>query len=215
MLSGGAMSVMPIKSAKVRYAFDRAVRVAILADTHGELDARIAALVATCDLAIHGGDIGQASILARLQPVLGHVLAVRGNNDVASRWPAGEQSLLVRIPEWTELELPGGWLAVIHGHQHPARDRHARLRGRFPRSRAIVYGHSHRLVLDLDACPWVLNPGAAGRARTGAGPSCLVLTADPHGWNVESYRFDLASQRPRRRASQRSAEIPPRDARVT
>jgi uncharacterized protein len=167
----------------------RILRVCILSDTHGHLDSRIEDLVTTCDLAIHGGDIGSADILARLQPRLGRVIAVFGNNDVSRKWPERDHDLLRQLPESVELDLPGGRLVLIHGHQGAAHDRHERLRGRFPTARAIVYGHSHRLALDMDRMPWVLNPGAAGRTRTYGGPSCLVLTASQTDWEVGVHRF--------------------------
>lgn len=173
----------------------RSLRVAILSDTHGDLDAGVEHLVTTCDLAIHGGDIGNADILARMQPGLGRVFAVFGNNDVSRQWPERDHDLLRQLPEWVKIALPGGCLIVIHGHQGPARDRHARLRARFPSARAIVYGHSHRLVLDMDTAPWVLNPGAAGRTRTYGGPSCLLLTADETEWHVEVHRFAFLATR--------------------
>ncbi|WP_132978365.1 metallophosphoesterase family protein [Thiobaca trueperi] len=169
------------------------VRVAILADTHGALDPRVREVVESCDLAVHGGDIGHAAILAQIQPRLGRVLAVFGNNDVARKWPAEDRALLVHLPECLEQPLPGGSLVVIHGHQIPARHRHRLLRRRFPRARTIVYGHSHLLTVDLDAPPWVVNPGAAGRSRTHGGPSCLVLIATPTDWRIESHRFALSS----------------------
>jgi hypothetical protein len=43
-------------------------RVAILADTHGFLDPRVAEQVAECDLAIHAGDIGGAEYSFCTQP---------------------------------------------------------------------------------------------------------------------------------------------------
>ncbi len=167
----------------------RTLRVCILSDTHGHLDSRIEDLVTACDLAIHGGDIGSADILARLQPGLGRVIAVFGNNDVSRKWPERDHDLLRQLPESVELDLPGGRLVLIHGHQGAAHDRHERLRDRFSEARAIVYGHSHRLALDMDRMPWVLNPGAAGRTRTYGGPSCLVLTASPTDWEIEVHRF--------------------------
>lgn len=179
------------------------VRIALLSDTHGAVDARVQEVVAGCDLVVHGGDIGRASILAELQPRLGRVLAVFGNNDVARKWPEEDRRLLVHLPEWIEQGLPGGKLVVIHGHQLPARDRHRLLRARFPDVRAIVYGHSHRLVEDLQALPWVLNPGAAGRARTHGGPSCMVLVATPGDWHVETYRFPLSLLKRRLRYTHR------------
>ena len=171
------------------------LRVAIISDTHGQLDPRIAEVVADCDLAVHGGDIGNAAVLAALQPRSGRVLAVLGNNDVVHKWPAAEQHLLDELPLETAEDLPGGRLVVVHGHRVPARDRHQRLRRRFPEARAIVYGHSHRLAADQDAEPWVLNPGAAGRERTYGGPSCMVLSAGHHRWSLAVQRFPLTGPR--------------------
>jgi putative phosphoesterase len=170
------------------------IRVAILADTHEQLDERVEGLVADCDLAVHGGDIGNASVLARLRPRSGRVLAVTGNNDLPCKWPEEERQLLSELPEQQELALPGGTLAVIHGHQIPARDRHERLRRRFPGARAVIYGHSHRLVADRVRTPWVLNPGAAGRARTFGGPSCMILSISDRGWRLRLVRFDPVSR---------------------
>jgi len=172
------------------------IRVAILADTHGYVDPRVVELVAECDLAVHGGDIGNAGVLACLQPRRGRVLAVVGNNDLPRKWAEHDLYLLDSVPELVELELPGGVLVLIHGHQTGARDRHERLRRRFPHARAIVYGHSHRLVADRDAIPWVLNPGAAGRVRTFGGPSCMVLCTSEHGWELAIRRFDVLQRRP-------------------
>ncbi|MCG6861006.1 MAG: metallophosphatase family protein [Chromatiaceae bacterium] len=166
------------------------IRVAILADTHGRLDARVEALVADCDLAVHGGDIGNADVLERLRPRQRRVVAVAGNNDRPSKWPPEQRQFLEYLREHEDLELPGGALAIIHGHQIAARNRHERLRRRFPHARAIVYGHSHRLIADRDPEPWVLNPGAAGRARTFGGPSCMVLDAAEHHWELRIERFE-------------------------
>ncbi|WP_295880245.1 metallophosphoesterase family protein [uncultured Thiohalocapsa sp.] len=168
------------------------VRVAILSDTHGVLDPRVADVVADCDLAVHGGDIGCAGVLAALTPRGGRVAAVRGNNDVPHKWPAADQHLLDALTLEVTEDLPGGRLVVVHGHRTPARDRHAKLRRRYPDARAIVYGHSHRLVADRDAEPWVLNPGAAGRERTFGGPSCMVLSAGHGEWSLDVHRFPLA-----------------------
>lgn len=165
------------------------VRVALVADTHGFLDPRIAAIVSGCDIALHGGDIGNAEVLGQLQPRRGRVYAVLGNNDTARQWPDGQQELLVSIPWEAHVTLPGGELVLLHGHRVSAGRRHQRLRARFPHARAICYGHSHRMADDRDELPWVLNPGAAGRARTYGGPSCMVLIASETGWQVELHRF--------------------------
>jgi len=165
------------------------MRVALLADTHGVLDARVAEVVRECDCAVHAGDIGSASVLAALQPT-GTVYAVRGNNDSLAKWASNERNRLEQLPFMITLELPGGSLVAVHGDRVlPARERHERLRRHYPQARAVVYGHTHRLLCDQLEEPWILNPGAAGRARTFGGPSCLVLHAEPQAWHVESIRF--------------------------
>jgi uncharacterized protein len=165
------------------------VRVALLADTHGVLDARIAGVVRECDHAVHAGDIGGAGVLAALRPA-GTVVAVRGNNDSPAKWPEDERGRLAKLPLEATLELPGGALVVVHGDRVlPARERHERLRRRYAHARAVVYGHTHRLLCDQRQWPWVLNPGAAGSARTFGGPSCLLLHAELATWRVEVVRF--------------------------
>lgn len=163
------------------------MRVLIVSDTHGLIDARIAALARGCDAVVHGGDVGDAHVLDALA---GNVVAVRGNNDVAAKWPARQHALLAGLPEQAEIDLPGGRLVVVHGDRWPARGRHAALRQTFATARAVVYGHSHQLAVDDEALPWVLNPGAAGRARTYGGPSCLLLQATPQAWRVVAQRYE-------------------------
>jgi putative phosphoesterase len=169
--------------------------VAIVSDTHGVLDPRIAAEVSRCDYAVHGGDIGSAAVLEALRPRTRTVVAVLGNNDVPEKWPVGEAPVLAGLPFEASLQLPGGLLVVVHGHQHPGplAARHAWLRRRYPQARVIVYGHSHRRVLDDTEAPWVLNPGAAGRARTYGGPSLAILEARADAWLIEERRFDLGT----------------------
>jgi uncharacterized protein len=167
-----------------------ASRVAILSDTHGRLDRRIAGVVASCDCAVHAGDIGAAAVLSALRPIMKTVVAVRGNNDVAGKLDADDWALLREAPIEARLELHGGLLVVVHGHlAGPASRRHAWLRRRYPAARAVVYGHSHRLACDQAQTPWILNPGSAGLTRTFGGPSCQVLTIGARRWAIEAVRF--------------------------
>ncbi len=167
------------------------MRIAIVSDTHGAVDERVLDAVRGCDAALHAGDVGGARVLDALAQATGTLLAVRGNNDVARKWPGADTAALEALPEEAHLPAPGGTIAVTHGHRAlPARDRHRKLRERFPGARLVVYGHSHRLCIDRDAEPWVANPGAAGRARTFGGPSLLVLEAGPRGWTLMPRRFE-------------------------
>lgn len=159
------------------------MRIALIADTHGHLDERIAAAIAGCDRIVHAGDVGRGVIEA-LEALERPLTVIRGNNDPGD----------VPWPESVELDLPGGVLTVVHGHQWPAKNRHARLRAAYSDARAVVCGHSHRQVVDRDEQPWVLNPGAAGRTRTYGGPAGLILTASERQWRVRVLRFSLPSR---------------------
>jgi putative phosphoesterase len=175
------------------------VRVLLLADTHSVLDARIAELARECQLALHAGDVGSDDVLDQLASATGRVLAVRGNNDVPGKW-RGTPATLAGLPDQLTVPLPGGLLTVEHGHRHGAARRHQRLRATHGDARAVLYGHSHRLLQDRDALPWLLNPGAGGRARTGGGPSCLLL--DTGGdWQITELRFPPLSPVRRRRVA--------------
>jgi hypothetical protein len=166
------------------------LKVALLSDTHGSIDHRIVEVIAGSDWVVHAGDIGGAAVLHQLAQLAGQVIAVRGNNDVPSRWPVQDHDILCALPWERRIELPGGDLVVLHGHTlNPASNRHPRLRERYPLARAVVYGHSHRLVEDLSAVPWILNPGAAGRSRTYGGPSCLLLHIKGDQWSLQHHRF--------------------------
>ncbi len=172
------------------------LKVALLSDTHGVLDGQVAAIIEGSDWIIHAGDIGNAGVLHHLAKLGDKVVAVRGNNDTPSRWPAEDHPILTALPYERTVALPGGELLVVHGHRaNPAAQRHARLRRRYGNVRAVVYGHSHRLVEDLEAEPWVLNPGAAGHARTYGGPSCLLLHVMAERWRVEHHRFPYRSNK--------------------
>ena len=168
------------------------MRVLIVSDTHGQLDARITALARDCDVVVHAGDVGNTTVLEALRAGGANVIAIRGNNDVASKWPRGERAALDALEDEARVGLPGGTLIAVHGDRYTPATRHARLRRDYPDARAIVYGHSHRLVVDDAAMPWILNPGAAGRARTYGGPSCLLLEARAKVWRVEPHRFAIA-----------------------
>lgn len=169
--------------------------VALVADTHGFLDPRIAELARSADLVIHAGDVGGQAVLEELTGGGARVVVVHGNADTPRHWPPDEETSRVRLPAQASVELPGGTLVVEHGHRFPARSRHRRLREAHADAAAVVCGHSHRQVVDQQAAPWILNPGAAGRARTYGGPGCLILRAGRRHWHVQPHRFE-----PRRRS---------------
>ncbi len=169
---------------------NQTVRIAIVSDTHGFIDSRIAQLVESCHAAIHAGDIGSRSVLDAMKPQSRLVFAVAGNNDDADKWIESEAEFVDSLPTTLEIVLANGTICVEHGHTvRDTRRYHEILRKRHPKSRVIVYGHTHVRVIDQEAEPWVVNPGASGRVRTRGGASCLVLEAKSSAWTVVEHHF--------------------------
>lgn len=167
-----------------------AVRVGILSDTHGVIDADVLSCLSDCAILLHAGDIGPGVLDTLRSETSAEVLAVAGNNDIAGKWPREQHGELAALEESLTIKLPGGVVAMEHGHRiWDTRNYHKRLRARHPSARLVVYGHTHVRVIDTGAEPWVVNPGAAGRERTKGGPSCLVLDAGTRRWSIDEYRF--------------------------
>ena len=165
------------------------VTVGILSDTHGYLDDRVAKVIQDCDYAIHAGDIMGAHILNKLQPRKS-VIAVAGNNDLPTTWHNDEITILSALPESTQLELPGGVIIIEHGHRLGGFPNHEQFRCDHTQARLVVYGHTHKRIVDQTAEPWIVNPGAAGKERTKGGPSCLILHASESKWHIDTILFE-------------------------
>jgi len=161
------------------------IKVGVVSDTHSYLDPRIETIVAECDYAVHAGDVCGVNVLQALRPKLGQVLAVAGNNDPYCHFSDNE------LPESIRVEIAGSIIAVEHGHKHGAsQPSHESMRKAHPQAKIVVYGHTHKQVIDKDALPWVINPGAAGKTRTHGGPSCLVIECSAtKEWNIQVHRF--------------------------
>ena len=164
------------------------VTVGILSDSHGYLDPRIAEIVNQCEHIVHAGDIFNAHVLEQLKPKK-LLTAVAGNNDYDSFWSEEEIDIVNALPQDDQLELPGGLLVVEHGHRFGNHPEHEQLRDSHQDARLIVYGHTHHRIIDQDAIPWVVNPGASGKVRTHGGPSCLILHASEDEWDIETFLF--------------------------
>jgi len=164
--------------------------VGILSDTHGVIHPRVLERMNNCDIVVHAGDICGGHVLEQLKPGTGKLVAVKGNNDVATYWKEASPFTLSDLEDEQQITLPGGILAVIHGHQYWSRkDPQAAIFSHFPKARAVVYGHSHYVHHEKINGRWLLNPGAAGSRLNRGGSSCLVLEASHEKWQVEMYRF--------------------------
>ena len=167
-------------------------KVAIVSDTHSVISPDIMNAIKSCDQIIHAGDICGAHILEQLKEICPNVTAVTGNNDAPGLWHESEHDVVSALPRVAEINLPGGTIAIEHGHIHGMHQPdHELLRAAHPDARVIVYGHTHTMLVDDKTKPWVINPGAAGATRTRGGPSCMILTASAETeWDIEMIRFE-------------------------
>lgn len=171
------------------------IRVGVISDTHNRINLGIVDALTGCDVILHAGDIGDAGVLNDLKKYTPHVFPVRGNNDIEHKWPADDLNVLADIPEYCEFSFHDESIGLIHGHQYdPVQKRHDKLRGHFPDANIIIYGHSHRFVIDKDDTPWVINPGAGGYTRTFTGPSCVVMEFKRQQWKIVETRLEVSSK---------------------
>jgi putative phosphoesterase len=146
------------------------MRLGIISDTHGKIHPQIFALFAGVDRILHGGDVGGHDVLTELE-ALAPVTAVYGNCDGFD--------LRARLPQVAELELDGFLITVTHGDQLGS-PTPAGLRGAFPSAEIIIYGHTHRPLLELfDRTVTIMNPGSAGAPRFNLRPSAGIMELEP------------------------------------
>ncbi|WXU00127.1 MAG: hypothetical protein Ctma_0838 [Catillopecten margaritatus gill symbiont] len=154
------------------------MKIGILSDSHSWIHPKIISLMNTCNRIVHAGDIMEENTLKAFTVPL---TAVRGNND-------GH----LNFADIETLDLPGGKLVVEHGHEHGWQTpSHDSLRTAHTNAKAIIYGHTHKQVIDTETNPWIVNPGASGAVRNRGGSKCLVLTIDDkQNWKFTPYNFD-------------------------
>ena len=146
------------------------MRLGVISDTHGLLRPEVFDVFKNVDHILHAGDLGKPEILIELE-ALAPVTAVYGNAD--------GPELRARLPQVAEIELDDFAVVVTHGDQlgHPTP---AALHAAFPRADIIVYGHTHKPLLQLvERTVTVMNPGGAGHPRFGIPPSVGIMELEP------------------------------------
>jgi uncharacterized protein len=142
-------------------------RVAVISDTHLPRGAR--RLPESClerlraaDAILHAGDIATVAVLEELRALGPPVHAVFGNVD--------EPALQLSLPEELVVELGGARIGLIH-----IAGPEALLLRRFPDCAAIVFGHSHRPIVERRGAVWLLNPGSPTERRRSPFHSMIEL----------------------------------------
>jgi len=146
------------------------VRLGVISDTHGLLRPQVFDVFKEVDHVLHCGDVGKWDVVVELQAVW-PVTAVFGNTD--------DSQIRSRLPDVAEVEMDGFRIVVTHGDQLGS-PTPAALHEAFPDAEIILYGHTHKPLIELvDKTVTVMNPGGAGAPRFGLLPSVGILELEP------------------------------------
>ena len=150
----------------------RTMVVGLVSDTHGLVRPELFRALDGVELILHAGDVGEG-VLTQLRAI-GPVRAVYGNTD-----PPGQPGLTASL----DLELDGRSVHVSHGHEvgSPTAEK---LLARYTAD-VIVFGHTHKPLIERSGERLVINPGAAGPRRFSLRPSVARMTIHSAGIEVE------------------------------
>jgi hypothetical protein len=147
--------------------------VGLISDTHSLVRPGVFERLVGVELILHAGDVGGSRVLDQLRTIA-PVRAVYGNTDTP-----GDPLLEARL----DLMLGSVTVHVSHGHELGS-PTPARLLEIYD-ANVIVYGHTHKALVDRSSGRLVINPGAAGPRRFNLKPSVARLTIDGARADVE------------------------------
>jgi uncharacterized protein len=148
--------------------------VGLVSDTHGLIRPEIFTALAGVDLILHAGDVGGHGVLTELSAIA-PVRAVYGNTD-----SPGEPGLEATL----RFDIEGRSIHVSHGHELSGSPTADRLLARYTAD-IIVYGHTHKPLVERAGPRLVVNPGAAGPRRFKLQPSVARMTVNAARVDVE------------------------------
>ena len=126
------------------------LRIGLISDTHGLVRDEALSALEGCRHIIHAGDIDTPEVLVKLRK-LAPVTVVRGNNDRGA-WAES-------IPAFEVVEFGAVSIYVRHDESELDIDPVA------ARFRVMVFGHSHKPVVESRDGVLFVNPGSAGPRR--------------------------------------------------
>jgi uncharacterized protein len=147
--------------------------VGLVSDTHGLVRPEIFTALAGVDLILHAGDVGGQGVLDELSAIA-PVQAVYGNTDAP-----GDPNLRARF----SIDIEGLSIHLSHGHElgSPTPEK---LLARYSAD-VIVFGHTHKPLVERTGARLVINPGAAGPRRFSLKPSVAKMTVKKGRAEVE------------------------------
>lgn len=131
------------------------MKIGIISDTHGLLRPQVFDALEGVDHMLHAGDVGDPDILVELAAIA-PVTAVWGNVD--------GMEIRARVPEVARVELGGVRVAVVHGMQFGS-PTPQKVAAAYPDAGLVVFGHSHRPLIQQVGPTLAVNPGSAGPRR--------------------------------------------------
>ena len=148
--------------------------IGVISDTHGRLPSGVAKAFKKVDLIVHAGDIGDETVIARLEKIA-PVLAVRGNMDYGN-WTH-------QLPSTEIIEIGHMALAVTHIanrlNENPKKAGY----------KAVISGHTHRPdVFEKDGITFI-NPGSASYPKLGHPGSAALIHIKGADLSVEFIRL--------------------------
>ncbi len=147
------------------------MKILVISDTHGQhknFD-RILEQEQAIDLLIHLGDVeGGEFYIDAVVECEKHM--VRGNNDFFSDLPKEEEFYIGKHKAF-----------ITHGHAYNVSfgTQEIREEGKARGADLVMFGHTHRPLLETDSEITVLNPGSVSYPRqNGRQPSYMIITMD-------------------------------------
>jgi len=136
--------------------------IGLVSDTHGLVRNGLFRALGGVSQIFHAGDVGGRDVLHTLASIA-PVQAVYGNVDPIDGV----------LPDEIVTEVGGLTIHVSHGHELGS-PTPAKLLSRYS-SDIVVFGHTHRALVERNGRRLVINPGAAGPRRFDVRPSVAVL----------------------------------------
>ena len=146
------------------------MKILIVSDTHGRHETLMMVLrkEEPVDMLIHCGDTEGGEDWIRQHTRCLSVPIVKGNND-----------FFCRLPAELELDAEGKHIFITHGHGYGVSMGTERLVEEALSRKAdiVMYGHTHRPMIEREGDLWVINPGSLSFPRQdGREPTYIILT---------------------------------------